>query len=258
MPHRGLATSRQISQGELGHHEKNRIKGAARTGETVYGLHLTFPCPTLIELLASQGLDFLYLDGEHGAFDLRDIEECCRAADLMSIIPIARVPDVSSATINCFLDRGVRGIIGPHIATRADAERLVQACYFAPIGQRSWGDSRGEGYGIAIPDMPRRRAEINEGISVGAMIEEKTAIDNLDAILEVPGIDYFNFGMQDLSQNLVHPGEPSHAEVRAVVDEASERIHAAGKLLREDFMVFAWVRDVLHEGIRALVSGKTR
>lgn len=237
--------------------ERNRIKEAARTRELLYGLHLTFPCPTLIEMLASQGLDFLYLDGEHGAFDLRDVEECCRAADLVGLVPIARVPDLSVATINRFLDRGLGGVVGPHVATKADAERLVEACYFAPLGRRSWGDSRGEGYGIAIPDMPRRMAEINEGISVGAMIEEKEALDNLDAILEVPGIDYFNFGMQDLAQSLGHPGQPSHPEVRAVVDEVSKRIHAAGKLLREDFMVFAWVRHVLHEGVRALITEKT-
>ena len=238
--------------------ERNRIKDAAQTGDALYGLHLTFPCPQLIEMLASQHLDFLYLDGEHGAFDLRTVEGCCRAADLVGLIPIARVPDLFPATINRFLDRGLRGVIGPHVATRADAEHLVEACYFSPLGRRSWGDSRGEGYGIAIPDMSKRMAEINEGISVGAMIEEKAGLDNLGDILEVPGIDYFNFGMQDLAQSLGHPGQPSHPAVRAAVAEASDRIHAAGKRLREDFMVFAWVRDVLHEGLRALVSEKAR
>lgn len=236
--------------------ERNRIKTAAQTRETIYGLHLTFPSPALIEMLVSQDLDFVYLDGEHGAFDLHDVEDCCRAADIAGLIPIARVPDISSGMINRFLDRGVQGIIGPHIVTRVDAERLVQACYFAPLGQRSWGDSRGEGYGIAISDMPKRRLEINERISVGAMIEEKETLDNLDAILEVPGIDYFNFGMQDLAQSLGHPGQSSHPDVKAFVDEASTRIHAAGRLLREEFMVYAWVRDVLHQGIRTLISHK--
>ncbi|WP_316980080.1 HpcH/HpaI aldolase family protein [Shumkonia mesophila] len=221
----------------------------------VYGLHLSFPSPALIEILSSQGLDFVYFDGEHGAFDLHDIENCCRAANLVGLTPIARVPDISSGMINRFLDRGVQGIIGPHIATPADAERLVQACYFAPLGQRSWGDSRGgEGYGIAITDMPRRRTEINEGISVGAMIEEKEALANLDAILKVPGIDYFNFGMQDLAQSLGHPGQDSHPDVKAFVDAVSTRIRATGRTIREDFMAYAWVRDVLHQGIRATIT----
>lgn len=237
--------------------ERNPVKDAAKTGETLFGLHLTFPCPPLIEMLALQGLDFLYLDGEHGAFDLRDVEECCRAADLVGLVPIARVPDLSPATINRFLDRGLRGVIGPHVATKEDAERLVEACYFAPLGRRSWGDSRGEGYGIGISKMPKRMVEINERISVGAMIEEKTAVDNLDAILAVPGIDYFNFGLQDLAQSLGHSGQPSHPEVQAVVKEVSDRIHAAGRLLREDFMRYAWVRHVLHEGIRSLITEKS-
>ena len=232
----------------------NLVKKAAHDGQTISGVHLTFPCPTLIEMLALQKLDFLYLDGEHGAFDLRDLEECCRAADLSNLTTIARIPDISPGTINQFLDRGVHGIIGPHVFSKADAEQLVNACYFAPVGERSWGASRGERYDIGPASVLEQMTELNANISVGVIIEDQRAIDNLDDILSVDGIDYFNFGMHDLAQSLGHPGESSHPEVLQVAEDVSKRIRAAGKRVREDFMIFAWMRDVIHAGIRSEIT----
>src|SRR5262249_23278161 len=93
----------------------NAVKEAAAARGTVTGIHLTFPAPTIIEVLATLSLDFVYLDGEHGSFDTRDIEAACIAAERHGMVPIARVPDPSPATITRFLDRGVRGIIVPHV-----------------------------------------------------------------------------------------------------------------------------------------------
>src|ERR1700733_12883884 len=92
---------------------RNIVKQSAATGEMIRGLHLTFPAPTIIEVLSVLQLDFVYLDGEHGSFETRDLEAACIAAERHGIVPIARVPDRSSATITRFLDRGVRGIVVP-------------------------------------------------------------------------------------------------------------------------------------------------
>lgn len=232
----------------------NPIKRAIREGGKVRGFHLTFPCPALIELLLGQGLDFIYFDGEHGPFAPREIEECCRAAEWAGLTPIARVPDISEGTINLFLDRGIRGIVGPHIASRKEAEALVRACYFAPLGERSWGESRGERYGIDIGDTTACMAALNANISVGVMIEDIRALDALDDILTVEGIDYINLGLNDMAQSLGHPGKPTHPDVRAAHEEVARRVHAAGKLMREDFMIFAWARDVIHAGLRATIT----
>src|ERR1700754_4824084 len=94
---------------------RNIVKQAAATRENIRGIHLTFPAPTIIEVLSSLDLDFVYLDGEHGSFDTRDLETACIAAERYNMVPIARVPDRSAATITRFLDRGVRGIIIPHV-----------------------------------------------------------------------------------------------------------------------------------------------
>ena len=84
----------------------NAVKGAAASGEWVRGLHLTFPSTAAIEVLASERLGFVYLDGEHGCFDWRDIEMMCITAERHHLTPIARIPDPSAATITRFLDRG--------------------------------------------------------------------------------------------------------------------------------------------------------
>jgi 4-hydroxy-2-oxoheptanedioate aldolase len=234
----------------------NRIKLAAAEGRKAYGVRLTFPSPELVEMLEPADLDFVFLDCEHGIVDMAAIENVCRAADLTGPTPVARVPDISSGTITGFLDRGVRGIIGPHVATRADAQQLVNASLFGPLGQRSFGGARGTHYQSGIDDLPAFLAACNESVLVGAMLESAQAIDNLDDILSVPGIDYLMFGPADFAQDLGYPGEPRHPEVMKVVDAAVARIHAAGRPMREDILVMANVKKLLLDATLDFVAAR--
>jgi len=163
---------------------------------------------------------------------------------------VARIPDIGTGTITQFLDRGIRGIIGPHIETKADAQQLVDAALFGPAGHRSFGGARGTNYQNDIKDMPAFLAACNDSILIGAMLESQRGIDNLDEILSVPGIDYLMFGPADFAQDLGYPGEPSHPEVRKVMDAAIARIHAAGRLMREDIMVMANAKNLLLDAVR--------
>ena len=85
------------------------------------------------------GFDFIHLDGEHGLFSPESIDEMCRVADGFGLTVTARVPDIRASTINQFLDRGVMGVMGPHVETAEEAQALVDACRYVPDGQRSWG-----------------------------------------------------------------------------------------------------------------------
>ncbi|MEJ1975608.1 MAG: aldolase/citrate lyase family protein [Acetobacteraceae bacterium] len=230
---------------------RNAVKHAARTGERIRGVHLTFAAPTVIEVLGSQ-LDFVYLDGEHGCFDSRDLEAACIAAELHGLTTIARVPDRSSATITRFLDRGVRGIIVPHIETVAQAREAVNATYFAPLGERSFGGSRP--HFLAIADKPAHMLARNADISLCLMIESRAGLDAVGELAAVEGVDYLSFGMMDLAQSLGHSGNPGHPEVKQAVDAARARINAAGKRVREEFMNFAWINDIVLAGAKALLA----
>ena len=94
----------------------------------------------------------------------------------------------------------------------------------------------------------------NESVLVGAMIESADAIDNLDDILSVQGIDYLMFGPADFAQDLGHAGDLKHPDVIKVVAEATARIHAVGRLMREDIMVVANAKTFILEGAMAFVA----
>ena len=92
----------------------NRVKAAMREGRLAYGYNLAFPAPWVVDILAKQPFDFVWLDGEHGPFGLEQLEHMCRAAEAAGVTPIARVPDIKASTILRFLDRGIQGVLGPH------------------------------------------------------------------------------------------------------------------------------------------------
>ncbi len=231
--------------------QSNKIKAAIAGGRRIRGLHLTFAQSSVIELLAIVGIDYVYLDGEHGAFDSHDIEYACVAAERHGITPIARLPDPSAATITRFLDRGIKGIVVPHVDTLEDAKAVIDAAYYGPLGNRSYGGNRTQ-FAAGISNMPAHMAHANEEICVSIMIETLGALAAAGDIAALPGVDYMSFGMMDLAQSLGHPGDPKHPEVAAAVADASRRIRAAGKKVREDFITVGWINDIIISGARRL------
>jgi len=233
---------------------RNAVKHAAANGNVIRGLHLTFAAPAVIEVVASERLDFIYVDGEHGCFDWRDIELMCITAERHALTPIARIPDPSSATITRFLDRGIRGIVVPHVESVEDARRAADAAYFSPLGTRSFGAGRPE-YWENGADRAAYMTACNAATSLCMMIESAEGLARAHEIAQVPGVDYLSFGLLDLAQSLGHPGEAAHPAVRQAVADCTQRIHQAGKRVREDFMRFAWANDVLRAGLRTLLDG---
>jgi 2-keto-3-deoxy-L-rhamnonate aldolase RhmA len=226
----------------------NRIKAAIREGRRARGLGLRIPCPELVEMLAPLGLDFVLIDGEHGPFGRAEIEAVCRVADASGVTPIARVPDLAGTTIGGFLDRGVRGILGPHVRSRADAEQLVRASLFPPDGVRSYGAARGDRHG-RVGDFGAHCEAINAEISIAALLEDTEALHNLDEILQVEGIDYFAVGRFDLSLSLGRP--PDHSRVADAIAEIEGSVRSAGRRTRDDFIAFTWDQDLIRAGASA-------
>ena len=163
--------------------QPNRIKAAMRAGRKAYGYSLSFPSPWVIDILGKLDFDYVFIDGEHGPFGLDQLEDLCRTAERHNVTTIARVPDIGSSTILRYLDRGIMGILGPHIATEADARQLVRACYFGPLGERSFGANRGTDYNAGMPDKAAYYRAANEQMLVCALLEDVAVLDKLDAIL---------------------------------------------------------------------------
>src|ERR1700747_977820 len=234
--------------------QSNRVKAAMRAGRKAYGYNLSFPSPWVIDILGNLDFDFVFIDGEHGPFGLDQVQELCRTAERYNLTTIARVPDIGSSTILRYLDRGIMGILGPHIATEADTRQLVRACYFGPVSERSFGATRGTAYNAGIADKAAYYREANEQMLVCALLEDAAVLDNLDTILAVPGTDLYSIGHNDFSQSLGYPGQPDHPEVVKTMQEITNRIRQKGRKMQADVMQGAWVSDMLLDAGRRILS----
>jgi len=169
-----------------------------RAGETVYSGWCGLPYPIVAETVGREGFAAVTLDSQHGLWDLAAIVTGIAALRQAGSAPIVRVPVGDFATVSRVLDLGAEGIIAPMINTAADAHALAAAAKYPPVGERSWGPHRAMTLG-GVSDMATYLREANDSIVTLAMIETRTALDNLDAIAETPGVDGLFLGPSDLS-----------------------------------------------------------
>jgi 4-hydroxy-2-oxoheptanedioate aldolase len=240
---------------------KNNILEKNRQGKRGLGCGLVFPSAEIIELIGmAGGFDYINLDGEHGLFSPDSVDAMCRVADGFGLTVTARVPNIDSSTINSYLDRGVMGVLGPHIETGEQAQALADACRYTPDGKRSWGGGRGTYYNdsgaLQVPSGQNTEfmAMTNKEMLVMAQLETTKAFDNLDQILEVEGIDAFAWGPNDLAQAMGLPGQPNHPQVIEAQQRAAERISAAGRKLSSDILTAVNAPSLVLEGARRFLA----
>ena len=189
---------------------------------------LQFPDPNLVEALARTSLQSLVLDMQHGMFDEHAILGSVAAAALEGKACLVRVPVDAGGLASRVLDFGAAGVICPMVNTRRDAERLVGYTKFPPVGSRSWGPRRALPIsGLAGPDY---LAKANELIVTFAMIETREALDNLDEILSVAGVDGVFVGPMDLSVSLSDGKALDSSDVGQAVEHVAARAKAQGKI----------------------------
>ncbi len=169
-----------------------------RAGETVFSGWCGLPYPIVAETLGRDGFPAVTLDSQHGLWDITAILNTIAAIRQAGAAPIVRVPVGEFATVSRVLDFGAEGIIAPMINKPEDARALAGAAKYPPVGERSWGPHRAMTLG-GVPDMTTYLREANDHIVTLAMIETRTALKNLDAIIDTPGIDGLFLGPSDLS-----------------------------------------------------------
>jgi 4-hydroxy-2-oxoheptanedioate aldolase len=169
-----------------------------RSGETVFSGWCGLPYPLVAETLARDGFSAVTIESQHGLWDVGGILAGIAAVRQGGAAPIVRVPLGDFALVSRALDFGAEGIIAPMINTAADARAFAAAAKFPPLGERSWGPHRAMTLG-GVSDQSVFLREANDHVVTLAMIETRTALQNLDAIMETPGIDGFFLGPSDLS-----------------------------------------------------------
>jgi 4-hydroxy-2-oxoheptanedioate aldolase len=185
--------------------------------------------PAIARIAASCGYHWLFVDLEHGATSLEIASQICVAALDAGITPFVRVPENSPAWIGRALDGGAVGIVVPHIDSAADAKRAVDAARYPPTGLRSLSGLLPQFGYQALP--AREQMERSDALTfLVGIIETKEAIDQIDAIAAVPGLDALQVGTSDLSVSLGVPGELGHSEVQDAVRRTIEACARHGKV----------------------------
>ncbi len=203
------------------------LRSRIHNGEVLYGMSINFASPDAVELGAIAGFDFVTFDGEHGPLDLGALTAMARAADARGLPAVARPPNASPDTILRFLDIGLLGVMVPQVGNADSARRIVNAVKYPPSGSRGLGIVRANRWGDDDPAEYTIRA--NDETVVMTLIESIDAVDQIDRILEVEGVDVAWIGPTDLSQSLGHQGRTDHPEVWSAIERICVAARKAGR-----------------------------
>ena len=176
----------------------NNVKKVWASGKAVVNAWLAIPSGFSAEVMAQCGWDSVTVDMQHGVQDYQSMVQCFQAMHAHPVTPMVRVPWNEPGIIGKVLDGGAMGVICPMINNAAEARALADACLYPPMGKRSNGPIRAGMYGEATS----YQSTANDEIMVIPMIETREGIDNIDEILQVPGISGIYIGPSDMGLSL--------------------------------------------------------
>jgi 2-keto-3-deoxy-L-rhamnonate aldolase RhmA len=195
-------------------------------GKICLGAGISLTDPSVVEALAP-AVDFVWIDLEHSHLSYESVQSHLIAARAGGIAALVRVRGSDVPHIKPILDIGAGGIIVPQVRTAAEVRRVVDACRYAPLGDRGFGPRRAANYGR---DGAQAWMEsVNELLFVGVQIENREALESLDEIVTIKSLDSIILGPYDLSVALGHPGELQHPQVSGALDRIVTTARRAGK-----------------------------
>ena len=204
----------------------NNFKRALKAGKPQIGLWCSLSSHYAIELVAGSGFDWLLLDTEHSPNDLESVLQQLQATAAYPTHPVVRVPWNDMVTIKRYLDIGTQSLLIPYVQNAEEAKAAVAYTRYPPAGVRGVaGATRATRFG-RVKDYAKRA---HEEICVLVQVETQTALDSLEKIAAVDGVDGVFIGPADLHASMGHPGETANPAVMPLIEEAMRRIRKAGK-----------------------------
>jgi 4-hydroxy-2-oxoheptanedioate aldolase len=206
---------------------ENRFKAALARGDTLYGCWAGFANAYATEILATAGFDWLVLDGEHAPNDLRSTLAQLQVLEGRHSQPVVRLPMGEAWAIKQALDAGAQTLLIPMVESADQARDLVRAMRYPPEGIRGSGAALARASQFSgIPDYV---TTANDQVCLVVQIESRAALDALDDICAVDGVDAAFIGPSDLAMDMGLRGDSQHPDVQAAMKDALARIAAAGK-----------------------------
>ena len=220
-------------------------------GETLLGTMVSLPSAAVAEILAEVGFDWLFIDGEHGPLETGEVLAILSAVG-DRIACIVRVPGALEAPIKKVLDLGAEGIIVPQVNTAEQAASVVQYARYAPLGARGVGLARAHGYGLRFQEYLETA---NERIAVIVQAEHALAVENIESIVKVEGIDAVLIGPYDLAASLGKMGRIDDPAVIAAIEHVTKTCQAARIPLGYFGVSGAAIRPYVERGFTLIAGG---
>lgn len=196
--------------------DSNLIRKKISEKKVTLGSWIQLPDVFSAEIMAKSGFDWLAIDLEHGLIDLETTFRLIQTIGLCGVVPIVRLHVNDATTIRRVMDAGAGGVIVPMVNSAQDAQQAVAAVKYPPDGHRSYGLGRAHGFGQNFEQYLKNN---NTSSLVVVQIEHREALDNLDAILKVPGIDAIMIGPYDLSGSMGIPGKFDDPKFSSIINQ---------------------------------------
>lgn len=203
------------------------VKDSLNSGNAVLGTWCNSGSPIIAELLAMAGFDFVCVDAEHSAVDVPQTQTMFQAiaSGNPDCNPFVRLHGADYSLVKRYVDAGAKGLICPLVNTRAEAEVLVSAAKYPPAGLRGVGFCRANRYGFSVKDHFRTA---NDEILVAVQIEHLQAVENIDEILSVDGVDAVFIGPYDLTASMGIAAQFDHPDYLAAQKKIIDACHRHG------------------------------
>ena len=232
---------------------ENPVKVKLAAGEIVFGCFVPTISAIDVEILAVAGFDFALLDSEHGPLSAESAYPMILAAEARGMAAFARVGQNDRQVILKLLDVGVSGVMIPQVMNAEQATQAVQATKYWPDGTRGLAGGRTFDWGLDRP-AAELVPMLNDRILTMIQFEHIDALQQLDAIFDVPGLDVLFVGPNDLAQSMGFPGQPGHPEVTAIGDRVVARATARGIRLGTTAATPEAARTAVSRGFHMIVA----
>jgi 2-keto-3-deoxy-L-rhamnonate aldolase RhmA len=235
-----------------GQREPNRLKRDLAAGRACIGATITMNNPVVSEILSHVGFDWLWLETEHTATGVEGVLTMLQTTNGADVSTAVRVPWNDKTMIKRVLETGPDAVIVPLVNTREEAEYAVRAMKYPPLGERGAGLSRAQCYGLHMDEYIRTA---NDEVLTILMIEHAQAVENIEEILRVPGVDAIMIGALDLSGSMGMLGQTGHPDVEAAIQTVLAASKRAGMPCGIITVSAEQANQRIEQGFRLMIVG---